>query len=291
MHLPREDALRCCGGRLGCPIRVCGDPRHGRAVLRPLASRLLLVMACVIGISAMEATTAYGQTPSCRELETTEPAPENAQNLIELAPNAARPTFDVGLDYSTDGKDDISFPAKAGRRPGRDADVAAEFIDAPRYKGHALKGDRSAAAHASKSGRSILLYACFDNIPHYAAGRWEGTVAIFGPELADFTYAIVVTTKWPRWTAWAVILVTIVGSLIVAILTGVLNTPKNWKDGLKIVFTLVIALVLGLLPYWSVYVSNETWGSTPPSDLIALASATFGAVIGGFALAKKLLSA
>lgn len=95
----------------------------------------------------------------------------------------------------------------------------------------------------------------------------------------------------PRWTAWVTILATIVGSLIVAVLTEVLKTPGGFKDWLKIIFTLVLALALGLLPYWSVYASNETWGSTPPSDLIALISATFGAVIGGFATAKRLLSA
>lgn len=258
---------------------------------RPLARGVLLVTACAVVVGALDATVAHGQTPPCKEAEKTQPAAENAQNPIELAPNAARPTFDVELDDHTDGKDDISFPPKAGRRPGSDADVAAEFTDAPRYKGHGLKGDRFIAAHASKSGRSIVLYVCFEKIPEYAAGRWEGTVAIFGPELSDFTYAIVVTTKWPRWTAWVTILLTIVGSLIVAIITGVLKSPTGFKDWLKIIFTLVLALVLGLLPYWSVYSSNETWGSTPPSDLIALVSATFGAVIGGFATAKKLLSA
>lgn len=252
---------------------------------------VLLVSACAVVACALDDTVAYGQTSSCKEAENTQPAPENAKNLIELAPNPARPTFDVELDYHSDGKDDISFPPRAGRRPGTDADVAAEITDAPRYKGHGLKGDRFVAAHASKSGRSITLYVCFENVPKYAAGRWEGTVAIFGPKLSDFTYAIVVTTKWPRWTAWATILITIVGSLIVAVSTGVLHSPTGWKGWLKIIFTLVLALVLGVLPYWSVYASNETWGSTPPSDLIALVSATFGAVIGGFATAKRLLSA
>ena len=252
---------------------------------------VLSISACAVVVCALDATVANAQTPSCKEAENTQPAPENAKNLIELAPNPARPTFDVELDYHTDGKDDISFPPKAGRRPGTNADVAAEITDAPRYKGHGLKGDRFVAAHASKSGRNIILYACFENVPSYAAGRWEGTVAIFGPKLSDFTYAIVVTTKWPRWIAWATILVTILGSLIVAIITGALNSPVGLKGWLKIIVTVALALALGVLPYWSVYASNEIWGSTPSSDLIALVSATFGAVIGAFATAKKLLSA
>jgi hypothetical protein len=260
-------------------------------VSRPPVCALLVVTACAAVVGAFNAPVAYGDTPPCKEAETTKPAPEGAQNLIELAPNPARPTFNVELDSQPDGTDDITFPPAAGRRPGTDADVAAEFTDAPRFNGHPLKGDRFIAAHASKSGRSVLVYVCFENVPGFAAGRWEGTIAVFGPNLSDFTYAIVVTTKWPPWTAWLTILVTIIGSLIVAILTGVLNTPKDWKGGLKVVFTLVVALALGLVPYWSVYVSNETWGSTPNSDLIGLVSATFGAVIAGFALAKKLLSA
>jgi hypothetical protein len=245
-------------------------------------------------VGALNATAAYGQIPPCKEAETTQPAAEDAQNLVELAPNAARPTFNVELDYQTDGTDDITFSPKAGKRPGPDADVAAEFTDAPRFNGHALKGDRFIAAHASKSGRSVVVYVCFENVPAYAAGRWEGTIAVFGPKLSDFTYAIVVTTKWPRWTAWLTILITILASLIVALLTEVLSKPGDWKDWegwLKIGFTVVLALALGLVPYWSVYGSNETWGSTPNSDVIALVSATFAAVIAGFATAKKLLSA
>jgi hypothetical protein len=260
-------------------------------VSRPLVRALLVLTSCAAGIGALNATVAYAETPPCKEAETTRPAAEDAQNLIELAPNAARPTFNVELDYASDGRDDITFQPKAGRRPGTDADVAAEFTDAPRFNGHPLKGDRFIAAHASKSGRSVIVYVCFENVPGYAAGRWEGTIAVFGPKLSDFTYAIVVTTKWPRWTAWLTILVTIVGSMIVAILTGVLKTPTDWRGGLRVFFTLVVALALGLVPYWSVYASNETWGSTPNSDLIALVGATFGAVIAGFALAKRLLSA
>jgi hypothetical protein len=156
-----------------------------------------------------------------------------------------------------------------------------------------LKGDRFIAAHASKSGRSIVLEACFENIPQYAAGRYEGTVALFGPKLADFTYAMVVTTKWPRWTALLTILITIIGSLIVGVITGLLARPsqaRDWKGWLRLVFALGLALILAALPYWSVYASNETWGSTPPADLTALVTATFAAAAGGFATAGKLLS-
>jgi hypothetical protein len=55
-----------------------------------------------------------------------------------------------------------------------------------------------------------------------------------------------------------------------------------------VVVTVSLSLGLGFLPYWSVYMSNETFGSTPDSDLVGLISATFGAVVGGFAVAKRI---
>jgi hypothetical protein len=106
------------------------------------------------------------------------------------------------------------------------------------------------------------------------------------------SHAIVVTTKWPRWIAWLVIGLTIIGSLIVAIVTGKVARPSpwsDWKGWLKLLVPVVLALVLAFLPYWSVYGSNETFGSTPPSDLTGLVTATFAAALGGFATANKLL--
>jgi hypothetical protein len=274
--------------------------RKRRSRSSRLRRRLPLAIALVLAIAALGAAVARGQAaPPCKELETTQPAADNAQDLIELQPNPLEPTFSVQLDDHSAGDDDITFLPKGGQRPGTDADVAAEFNDVPRYKGNRLGGERFIAAHAGKSGRSIVLFVCFDKVPAYAAGRYEGTVSLYGPKLADFTYPIVVTTKWPKWIAWLAIGITIVGSLIVGLLTGSLSRPAkrsannqkvDWKGWLRLPFAFVLAVALALLPYWSVYASNETWGSTPPSDLTALVTATFAAAIGGFATAKKLLS-
>ena len=63
-------------------------------------------------------------------------------------------------------------------------------------------------------------------------------------------------------------------------------------DGLpEVDVTLAIALGLGAITYWSVYLSSETFGSTPNSDLVGLVSATFGVVLAGFATAEELFSA
>jgi hypothetical protein len=267
----------------------------------PLRSVALFAI-CLAAVGAAHASPARGETLPCKETERSRPAAESAKNLLELQPNAARPTFDVELGYATSGSDEISFVPKGGKRPGQQADVAAEFTDAPRFNGHRLGGDKFIAAHASESGRRIVLEACFENIPQYAAGRYAGTVSVYGPTITDFTYAIVVTTKWPRWTALSTIGLTILGSFIVAFFTGVLTFPKRkrgaaskndddaWKGYLKLLFAVVLAAGLATLSYWSVYASNETWGSTPPSDLTALVGAAFAAAVGGLVTARKLLS-
>lgn len=265
--------------------------------------RVSRLCACSLSISASllaYPAVALGQEPTqpCKEIETsTQPAPEDATNLIELQSNAARPTFDVELAFSSSGADDISFTPKARKRlVGNSADVAAEFTDAPRFEGHRLKGDNYIAAHASKTGRQLVLEACFEKIPSMTAGRYEGTVSIYGPRLSDFTYAIVVTTKLPRWVPIATILATVLFALIVAMITGQLAPPArgkdkpDWKGYGRVLVALVLAVVLAALPYWSVYASNETWGSTFAADMTALVTATFAGVVAAFATAKKLLS-
>ena len=137
-------------------------------------------------------------------------------------------------------------------------------------------------------------------VPQYAAGRYEGTVHVYGPKIADFYYAIVVTTKWPSWIAVLTILLTFLGCIVVAFFTDVLVLPgrkesltsnkgERLKGSVTLVFAGVFAIGLAALSYWSVYASNETWGSDPPSDLTALVSAAFAAAIGGRISARKLL--
>jgi hypothetical protein len=282
--------------RLPCGSHPCR--RRGTVHGRWLA----LLILCGVFATALVASPRLGSARAattnppqpCKEVETTKPSASGAKNLTELQPNAARPTFDVKLDYSTSGDDYISFTPKAGGKSGATANVAAEFTDAPRFKGDRLTGDAFIAAHASKSGRRVVVYACFENLSQYTAGRYQGTVALFGPQLADFTYAIVITTKWPRWIALVTILVTVIGALFIGFVTNTFSRPANRRDGmgwLRVIIGFIIATALGALPYWSVYASNETWGSTPPSDLTALVTATFTAAVGGLALAAKILSA
>ena len=128
----------------------------------------------------------------------------------------------------------------------------------------------------------------------YPGGTLRGWSPCTGPKIADFTYAIIVSTKWPRWIALLTIAVTFIGSMMVGSLGGALTLPQREertraKGYVTLGFAGVFAVALAALSYWSIYASDETWGSDPPSDLTALVDA-FAAAIGGLITAKKLLS-
>src|SRR5262249_61468622 len=99
------------------------------------------------------------------------------------------------------GDAEISFALQAGKDVGRKANVAAEVTDLPRLNNHRLGGKVFVAAHPSESGRRVVVEVCLADVSNWDAGRFQGTIAVYGPKLADFTYAIVVTTKWPWWVA------------------------------------------------------------------------------------------
>jgi hypothetical protein len=257
------------------------------------AAGAALVIACALA-ALVCAPSGAAQAEPCDEDEQTDPADPDAQNLLELQTNAKRPTFVIKLDYASSGTDWISFVPKGGKRPGRNADVAAEFTDALSFEGERLGGVQRIAAHANKSGRWIVVEACIRDIPDRTAGRYEGTISVFGPPISDFTYAIVVTTKWPRWAAIVTMFATVLLALAIAVYTDQISVSRqgfrNWKTYIRVPVTVVIALVLAAIPYWSVYENNETWGAALGADLTALVTATFGATVAGIAAANRFLA-
>jgi hypothetical protein len=239
----------------------------------------------------MVAPSAPAQEPACKEQETTEPAADDAKDLLELQPNTARPTFDVSLKDEASGGDEISFSPAGGKRVGRKADIGAEVTDIPRAKSERLGGRLSVAAHANESGRRVVVEICLDEVPRFAAGRYEGTISVFGPRFADFNYALVITAKWPWWSAVAVIVVTVAGFLLVASLTGLLafEMPKGWKSSAATALGGVVAAFLGGVTYWSIYAKNDTWGDEPGTHMTALVIASFTAATGGAATLRRVL--
>jgi hypothetical protein len=222
------------------------------------------------------------KAPPCKEDEQkTQPA--SSTNPIELQANKARPTFDVGLADKSEGDDNIFFSPKAGERI--DPQVAAELLGSPRAGKHRFHGAIFIAAHPSQSGRSAVVEACFEDVNHWYAGSYEGTFRVYSPQIADFNYAIVVTTKWPPWVALIVIGATVIFSVLVLLLLPQVPNPAlrvAWRPWLGLFLGIVVGAVLAGLTYWTTYEANDTWGSDPQAQILALALAAFGATVIGY---------
>lgn len=223
------------------------------------------------------------KVPLCKENEQgTQPAA--TANPIELQANKARPTFDVGLADKPDGNDNIFFSPKAGERI--DSQVAAELLGSPRAGKHRFHGQIFVAAHPSQSDRSAVVEACFEGVDHWYAGSYEGTIRVYGPQIADFSYALVVTTKWPPWVALLVIGATVIFSVLVLLLLPQVPNPalkrSAWRPWLGLFLGIVVGAVLAGLTYWTSYEANDTWGSDPQAQILALALAAFGATVIGY---------
>ncbi|HEY7604365.1 MAG TPA: hypothetical protein VH760_08875 [Gaiellaceae bacterium] len=267
----------------------------------PSGSRFVVVTAGVVALLLSAAAARGAATdgvPACKEVETTEPAADDATGLILLQSNAARPTFDIALADKSDGDDQITFTPTGGMDLGRTADVAAELTDFPRRSTHRLHGLVSVAAHPSKSGERVVVEACLENVRNWDAGQYKGTVSVYGPTIADFSYAVVITSKWPWWVAVAVIGATVIFSLLIVVLLGPKPSRKPWKWALSVGIGFVVGVFLAALSYWSVYVTNDTWGEDPQAQIVALVMASFAATVAGYgaiqgalaALSKKLPS-
>jgi hypothetical protein len=224
---------------------------------------------------------------ACEDDETkTRPAKTNARGLVELQPNAARPTFAVPLAYNSSINDQITFTPKSGVQVGQNADIAAEMTDAPRAKGSLLGGTIHTAAHATKSGRRAVVEICVDDVPRFRTGRYEGSISVYGPGLADFDYALVVTTKWPRIVPIGLI----AASLLFVVLFRLVTAPArqwNWRSVLVAIFGAVVAIGLGALTYWGTYATNDTWGDDPKTQIPALVMASLTSAVAGWAAFDK----
>jgi hypothetical protein len=245
-----------------------------------------------VALSLIVTAPAFAQVSECKnEPEKANAAPLGAKDLIQLQPNAARPTLDIALADKSGGTDKISFLPKAGRRVGVGTRVAAELTDAPRTGSAPLGGDIFVRANGTASARRVEVAVCLANIPRFAAGRYLGTITIYGPDFADFNYALAITTKWPWWSAVTIIGVVLVAFAAIALISDFSGSEKKkmtWSYGGGLVIGISIGLVLGALTYFTIYSKNATWGEDPGTQITALAIASFTAATGGFLAGRRL---
>jgi hypothetical protein len=252
------------------------------------------MMVVAAAITACTITPlAHADSAPCDEGETVASAQEGKSGLVELDVVATRATFDVPLADNRSGEDDIRFPTKAGRRlaPGVNT-VSAQLPQRPRNSSGALGGTYLVAARPDEAGKGVIVDVCVRDTEMFRAGQFSGTIDVFGPKIADFSYAIVITKKWPWWTAATVLGLAILAFVGGAALTGSLTFNISGSKGRKRAATgagVVVGAALAALVYWGTYWKNPTWGSDPQAEITALFVAGFTAATGGLALVQRLI--
>ena len=94
------------------------------------------------------------------------------------------------------------------------------------------------------------------------AGRYEGNILISGPGFADFTYPLVVTARYPWWSAVLFLLGAAGVFFAIAWVTNSLIFQNPQRDR-RIIGSLIgvgFAVVAMAPVYWSSYLENPTWG-------------------------------
>jgi hypothetical protein len=214
-----------------------------------------------------------------------------AKRLARLQPNTSRPTMALQLDDKLSGGDDIFFQSRGRRVVARGGNlkkqVTARMLASLRKGNERLDATVDLAAGRGPTWDRVRLKVCIREKDPFTAGTYQGTVLIVGPTLAEFSYPVVVTSKWPAWVPLAILLLVVIAFMVFT--WGASDPPGKTKASANVVYA-VVALAAAGLTYWSVYVKNATWGEDPAAQVPALvAAALTGAVAAQQAAAKWLL--
>lgn len=223
---------------------------------------------------------------------------------IELQSNRARPTMAIALADKESSVDFITFSTKTSpqgrqtvpdRQPARTSAVLTEF---PRQSAVApFDGQVTTKATTAAGDTVVQLRLCVVRGAPLKAGAFQGTARIYGPAVADFDYAVIITQKWPWYIAAAILWYAGLLFLIAAWQTKSLTFNRPGRDkasrGVSNVIATVTGTVIGLVAmvptFFGTYWNNATWGSDPGTQISGLATAGLTAAFAGLAAAHKLL--
>jgi len=255
--------------------------------------RHALAMAAVLALTIHPAVAAAAD-PTCDEVRG-QPAADDAENLVELTTNTKRPTFRLPLDDKSEVADTISVPRKSGGSVGRDpGDVSATVLEGLHdADGRKMDGDLRAAAAPSSSGGSVVLEGCVAEAGTFTAGTYDGVVEIFGPRIGTYSYPVSVTTKWPSWFAWLLLVAAIlVGIAVAGFFMGSFSfgdiASKRRRFAAR-VLGVVASVAGGVLTFYGTYAVNDTWGSDAKGEISALFVAGFTAAVAGPVIARRII--
>jgi hypothetical protein len=254
-------------------------------------SSLGILICTSVALAAAAPAGGQGAEDQCTETAV-RPSSPGAENLNDIAPSARRPTFDVAMADDSARQDQLNLPPKSGTRFSAPLDVSVDLIDTPTSEAAGrLDGNVKLAATVNASRTRVVTIACVEGVSPWDAGRYEGTILISGPRFADFTYPLVITARYPWWSAVLILGCAAGVFFAIALVTGSLVYKNPQKDR-KILGSLIgvgFALVAMAPVYWSSYVDNPTWGANIGSEFLALGVAGFTAATAGLAAAHRLL--
>jgi hypothetical protein len=238
-----------------------------------------------------------GVLENCKELKARQAAPSKPPG-IELQSNRARPSMAIALADQQSAIDSIAFSTK-GRQTAPDnprANTSAILTEAPRRAAaERFDGEVEAMAETLAGRTIVVLTVCVTRGDALRAGAFQGTARIYGPKVADFDYAVIITEKWPWYVAAAILWYAGLLFVVAAWRTNSLTFNRTpGEHGVGPVVATVTGTVIGLVAmvptFFGTYWNNATWGSDPGTQLAGLATAGLTAAFAGLAAAHKLLT-
>lgn len=209
------------------------------------------------------------------------PPPANVTDLPELGPSLKHPTLTVPSGDSGTASGGVTLLVRGEERIGQaKGEATAALIDKPSLKGRELAADLSLAATPIPTGSGVSVRACVSRKNRWEAGTYEGTLHVYGPALQEFSYALVVLSKWPAEVPLAILAAVVIGFLIAEV-----RRTETGKHGDALYFA--VAAGGALLTYFSQYWTSPTWGDDPYIQVSGLVSAAVAAAAAGRAGAKK----
>jgi hypothetical protein len=269
---------------------------------RPLVAVVLLILAvlvpaALIAYSLSRTSDNEDVLKECREWKAQRAAPSN-DGGVELQSNRARPSMVIALADTQSHVDMIGFSTK-GRQTVPDKPrtrTSVVLTEAPRRAAaERFDGQLEARAETLAGATIVVLKVCVTRGEKLRAGAFQGTARIYGPRVADFDYAVIITEKWPWYIAagilWYAGLLFVVAAWWTQSLTfSRADTPaRGIGKHLATAMGAVIGFAAMVPTFFGTYWNNATWGSDPGTQLSGLATAGLTAAFAGLAAAHKLL--
>ena len=141
-------------------------------------------------------------------------ASSGGQKGIELQSNRARPTMAIALADKESAVDFITFSTKSSPAgpaglclTSRGARTSAVLTEFPRSlsPGCHLTAKSRPRRPQRQVPQWFNLELCVVRGAPLKAGAFQGTARIYGPAVADFDYAVIITQKWPWYIAAAIL--------------------------------------------------------------------------------------